>query len=39
MVDINVGNVITIGIISLGTWAAFNWAAHQFNWQLPWVTG
>lgn len=37
MVDLNVGNVITIAIISIAAYAATKWAAKAAGFDVSWL--
>jgi hypothetical protein len=37
MIDINIVNFLTIGIISLAAWALFKWASAYFGINTSWA--
>lgn len=38
MIDLNIANFITVGLISIAAWAAVMWAANMFNINIPFLT-
>lgn len=37
MLDINLPNVITVGLISIVTMFAFHWLAAMMGWDVSWL--
>jgi hypothetical protein len=38
MIDLNIGNFVTIGLISVIAFAAIQWAMQQFGLNIPFLT-
>ena len=35
MVDLHIGNFVTIGLISILSWISFEWAISFMGWTMP----
>lgn len=38
MLELNIGNFVTVGIISAAMWAAIQFFCAQFNIHIPYIT-
>lgn len=37
MLDLNLPNFLTVGVISIAAWAMFKYAMQLMGWQIAWI--